>query len=168
MTAQCEGMGEVGSARYEPALLPPCPSIRVLSYSNCQEIHSRQQTGLAVWVLTSNITYPSSINIINLSTISTTSTKPTWYPYTLGATLMKQFCKRIIMNTTDLTRRKSLPSDITDQISYIYEMGHGKNLVHMAIIYNVTMPSQPYVMHPLDSGSVLADIMHAWSARNDA
>ena len=48
MTAQCEGMGEVGSARYEPALLPPCPSIRVLSYSNSQEIHSRQQTGLAV------------------------------------------------------------------------------------------------------------------------
>ena len=29
MTGQCEGMGEVGSARYEPALLPPCPSIRV-------------------------------------------------------------------------------------------------------------------------------------------
>ena len=47
-TAQCEGMGEVGSARYDPALLPPCPSIRVLSYSNCQEIHSRQQAGLAV------------------------------------------------------------------------------------------------------------------------
>ena len=37
MTAQCKGMGEVGSARYEPALLPPCPSIRVLSYSNCQD-----------------------------------------------------------------------------------------------------------------------------------
>ena len=36
MTAQCEGMGEVGLARYEPALLPPCLSIRVLSYSNCQ------------------------------------------------------------------------------------------------------------------------------------
>ena len=48
MTVQCEGMWEVGSVRYEPALLPPCPSIRVLSYSNCQEIHSRQQTGLAV------------------------------------------------------------------------------------------------------------------------
>ena len=48
MTAQCEGMGEVGSARYEPALLPPCPSVRVLSYSNCQEIHPFQQTGLAV------------------------------------------------------------------------------------------------------------------------
>ena len=45
MTVQCEGMGEVGSARYEPALLPPCPSIRVLSYSNCQEIHSRQADG---------------------------------------------------------------------------------------------------------------------------
>ena len=32
--AQWEGMGDVGSARYEPALLPPCPIIRVLSYSN--------------------------------------------------------------------------------------------------------------------------------------
>ena len=32
--AQREGMGNVGSARYEPALLPPCPTIRVLSYSN--------------------------------------------------------------------------------------------------------------------------------------
>ena len=32
--AQREGMGDVGSARYEPALLPPCPTIRVLSYSN--------------------------------------------------------------------------------------------------------------------------------------
>ena len=28
--------GDVGSARYEPALLPPCPTIWVLSYSNCQ------------------------------------------------------------------------------------------------------------------------------------
>ena len=32
--AQWEGMGDVGSARYEPALLPPCPTIRVLSFSN--------------------------------------------------------------------------------------------------------------------------------------
>ena len=32
--AQWEGMGDVGSARYEPALLPPCPTIRVLSYCN--------------------------------------------------------------------------------------------------------------------------------------
>ena len=32
--AQWEGMGNVGSARYEPALLPPCPTIRVLSYRN--------------------------------------------------------------------------------------------------------------------------------------
>ena len=32
--AQWEGMGYVGSARYEPALLPPCPTIRVISYSN--------------------------------------------------------------------------------------------------------------------------------------
>ena len=36
MTAQWEGMGDVGSARYDPALLPPCPTIRVLCYSNCQ------------------------------------------------------------------------------------------------------------------------------------
>ena len=32
--AQWEGMGDVGSARYEPALLLPCPTIMVLSYSN--------------------------------------------------------------------------------------------------------------------------------------
>ena len=32
--AQWEGMGDVGSARYEPALLLPCPTIRVLRYSN--------------------------------------------------------------------------------------------------------------------------------------
>ena len=30
------GDGDVGSVRYEPALLPPSPTIRVLSYSNCQ------------------------------------------------------------------------------------------------------------------------------------
>ena len=28
------GDGDVGSARYELALFPPCPTIRVLSYSN--------------------------------------------------------------------------------------------------------------------------------------
>ena len=32
--AQWEGMEDVGSARYEPALLPPCPTIGVFSYSN--------------------------------------------------------------------------------------------------------------------------------------
>ena len=32
--AQWEGMGDVGSVRYEPTLLPLCPIIRVLSYSN--------------------------------------------------------------------------------------------------------------------------------------
>ena len=32
--AQWEGMGDVGSVRYELALLPPCPTISVLSYSN--------------------------------------------------------------------------------------------------------------------------------------
>ena len=32
--AQWEGIGDVASARYEPALLPPCPTIRVLSYSS--------------------------------------------------------------------------------------------------------------------------------------
>ena len=29
-------MGDEGSAKYEPELLPPCPTIRDLSYSNCQ------------------------------------------------------------------------------------------------------------------------------------
>ena len=33
-SAQWEGMGDVGSARYELALLPPCPTVRVLSCSN--------------------------------------------------------------------------------------------------------------------------------------
>ena len=32
--AQLVGDGNVGSMRYEPALLPPCLTIRVLSYSN--------------------------------------------------------------------------------------------------------------------------------------
>ena len=32
--AQWEGMGDVGSAKYELALLLPCPTIRVLSYNN--------------------------------------------------------------------------------------------------------------------------------------
>ena len=36
ITAQWEGMGDVGSARYELALLPPCPTISLLSYRNCQ------------------------------------------------------------------------------------------------------------------------------------
>ena len=31
---QWEGLEDVGSVRYEPALHPPCPTIRVLSYSN--------------------------------------------------------------------------------------------------------------------------------------
>ena len=29
ITVQWEGMGDVGPARYEPALLPPCPTIRL-------------------------------------------------------------------------------------------------------------------------------------------
>ena len=37
--AQWEGMGDVGSARYEPALLPPCPTIKVLRYSNHHNYH---------------------------------------------------------------------------------------------------------------------------------
>ena len=32
--ARWEGMWDVGSTRHEPALLPPCPTIRVLSYRN--------------------------------------------------------------------------------------------------------------------------------------
>ena len=38
--AQWEGMGDVGSARYEPALLPPFPTIRVLSYSFFDELQN--------------------------------------------------------------------------------------------------------------------------------
>ena len=32
--AQWEGLGDVGLARYEPALRPPCLTIMVLSYSS--------------------------------------------------------------------------------------------------------------------------------------
>ena len=45
-TVRGDGGSRVGEVRAGTA--SPCPSIRVLSYSNCQEIHSRQQTGLAV------------------------------------------------------------------------------------------------------------------------
>ena len=38
ITAQWEGMGDVGSARYKPTLLPPCPTIKVSSYS-ISELH---------------------------------------------------------------------------------------------------------------------------------
>ena len=41
------GDGEVRSARYEPALVPPCPSIKVLSYSNCQ----RSSHSMSKWML---------------------------------------------------------------------------------------------------------------------
>ena len=34
---QWKGMGDVVSARYEPALLPPCPTVRVLGYSNSRD-----------------------------------------------------------------------------------------------------------------------------------
>ena len=45
ITAQCEGMGEVWSARCELKILPPCPSIRALCYSNCQRTtQSHQQS----------------------------------------------------------------------------------------------------------------------------
>ena len=41
-------MGDVGSARYEPALLPPCQTIRILSYSNCQ----RSTHSISQWIFT--------------------------------------------------------------------------------------------------------------------
>ena len=34
--AQWEGMGDVGSARYEPALLPPCPTTVTRKFSEIQ------------------------------------------------------------------------------------------------------------------------------------
>ena len=47
-------MGDVGSARYELALLLPCPTIRVLSYSNCQgSTHS-----ICKWIFINLFTFP--------------------------------------------------------------------------------------------------------------
>ena len=45
--AQWEGMVDVGSARYEPVLLPPCQTIRVLSYSS---LTSNFQKFSTLWV----------------------------------------------------------------------------------------------------------------------
>ena len=42
ITAQWEGMGDVGATRYEPAQLPPCPTIRVLCCRNCQRSYLSQ------------------------------------------------------------------------------------------------------------------------------
>ena len=70
ITAQWEGMGDVGSARYEPALLPPRPTIRVLSYSNCQRsthpIFKWTFKNLALWRLTgctSKLLAPHTVDI---------------------------------------------------------------------------------------------------------
>ena len=66
MTAQCEGMGKVGSVRYEPALLPPCPSIRALSYSNCQRSTHSNTHG------------PGSLSVKQHSTLYGIADKPDW------------------------------------------------------------------------------------------
>ena len=46
ITAQWEGMRDVGSVGYELALLPPCPTIRVSSYSNCY----RSTHSISKWI----------------------------------------------------------------------------------------------------------------------
>ena len=52
-------MGDVGSARYEPALLPPCLTMWISSYTNCQRsTHSISKwlfRNLALWGLSSFI-----------------------------------------------------------------------------------------------------------------
>ena len=51
VTVQWEGMGDVGSARYEPALLPPYPTIWDLCYSNCQ----RSTHSISKWIFRNSI-----------------------------------------------------------------------------------------------------------------
>ena len=51
-TTQWEGVEDLGSARYELTLLPPCPTIRVLSYSNCQ----RSTNSISKWIFR-NLTF---------------------------------------------------------------------------------------------------------------
>ena len=46
ITAQWEGIVDVGSARYEPALLPPCPTISVLSCNCLRTTHS-----ISTWIV---------------------------------------------------------------------------------------------------------------------
>ena len=45
-TVRGDGGSRVGEV--QAGTTSPMPEHKVLSYSNCQEIHSRQQTGLAV------------------------------------------------------------------------------------------------------------------------
>ena len=47
-------MGDVESARYEPALLPPCLTIRVLSYSNRLALQELSPPSVVFHVLTAN------------------------------------------------------------------------------------------------------------------
>ena len=46
ITAQWEGMGDIGLARYKSVLLLPCLTIRVLSYSNCE----RSTNSISKWL----------------------------------------------------------------------------------------------------------------------
>ena len=71
INAQWEGMGDIGSARYELALLPPCPTIRVLSYSICQRsTHSSFQMNMQKF---STLRVKLVYNLLNLIIISTVS-----------------------------------------------------------------------------------------------
>ena len=70
ITAHWEGMGDVGLARYEPALLSPCPTIRVLSYINSQ----RSTHSISEWIfrnlaLEGLLITKSCINVTELSGI---------------------------------------------------------------------------------------------------
>ena len=56
LTTQWEGMRDVGSARYEPALLPSCPTIRVLSYSSTLRVKYKQDTDHKTSFVTPNAT----------------------------------------------------------------------------------------------------------------
>ena len=61
-------MGDVGLARYEPALLPPCQTIEVLSYSNCQRsTHSMSKLWFSavqtidLWCVINNVWPPEFV-----------------------------------------------------------------------------------------------------------
>ena len=87
MTAQCEGMGEVGSARYEPALLPPCPSIRVLCYRNCQSWSIHPLTPPDPSTHTSSLRVNRSQTVAIFDAPTTTQLMLTWTSSDLFKTL---------------------------------------------------------------------------------
>ena len=61
------GNGDVGSARYEAALLPPCLTVRVLSYSNESVFRYSALSGLRAQIQVHRQTVSSALDVISVA-----------------------------------------------------------------------------------------------------